>query len=130
MSKLSRLFMSTLHPSPAKAPMMQMAFTCLGLVVLGGCTTVREIRIENISTHNYTRVSVGDQFYGDIAPGETTEYKYVKLRFGYLALKLWADGRYTRGQTLNFGVKRFTYRIDIVDLGARQPAIEVIRGCE
>ena len=38
-----------------------------------------------------------------------------------------ADGRYVTGQTLNFGAKRFTYRIGVKNLAARHLAIELIR---
>jgi len=102
-------------------------FTVCCLAVLCGCTSVREIRVQNVSTLDYTDVSVGDQTFGDIAAGATSDYRSVGLRFRYAALKLKADGQYVTGQTLNMGAKRFTYRIDIVDLAAGHLAIEVIR---
>lgn len=91
-----------------------------------GCATKTEIRIENRSSLDYTDVSVAGQPYGDIAAGATSDYKSVKLNFGYAVIELRADGQYVTGQTLNMGARRFTHRIDVVDLAAGHLAIEVI----
>ena len=100
------------------------------LIALSACETEGEveieIRIRNASTLDFTDVSVAGQPYGDIAVGETTAYKKVRLSFRYAALELTADGHRVTGQTLNFGADRFTYEIDIVDLAAGHLAIEVI----
>ena len=102
-------------------------FTIWCLVALCGCGTVTEIRVQNISTVDYTDVSVADQPYSDIAAGATSDYKSVELSFRYAVIKLTADGQNVIGQTLNMGAERFTYRIDIVDLADGQLAIEVLR---
>ena len=97
------------------------------LVVLCGCGSMTQIRVENISTRDFTNVSIAGQAYGDIAPGEMSDYKGVKLKFRYAALKLHVDGRYVTGQTLTFGAKRFTYRIGVKDFDAGYLAIDMIR---
>ena len=100
------------------------------LTVLSACETEGEveieIRIHNASTLDFTDVSIAGRDYGDIAAGETSAYKKVRLSFRYAALELKADGHKVTGQTLNFGAERFTYEIDIVDLEAGHLAIEVI----
>ena len=101
-------------------------FTVGCLTALFGCRTATEIRIQNVSTLDYTEVSVAGQSYGNIAAGATSDYKSLGLRFRYAAIGLTADGHTVTGQTMNFGAKRFTYRIDTVDLAAGQLAIEVI----
>ena len=78
------------------------------LATLSGCATA-EIRVQNVSTVDHTDVSIAGQPYGDIAPGETSDYRSVRLKFRYAVLKMRADGRYVTGQTLNFVAKRFTY---------------------
>ena len=85
-----------------------------------------EIRIHNASTLDFTDVSIAGRDYGDVAVGETSAYKKVRLSFRYAALEFRADGHRVTGQTLNFGADRFTYEIDIVDLEAGHLAIEVI----
>ncbi len=102
-------------------------FTVWCLTALCGCKVVTEIRVQNISTLDYTDVSVAGQPYGDIAAGATSEYRSVGLSFRYAVIKLSAGGQNVTGQTLNMGAKKFTYRIDVVDLAAGQLAIEVIR---
>lgn len=97
------------------------------LIALCGCATTTEIRIQNVSTYGFTGVRIAGQPYGEIAPGATTDYRSVKRKCGYLAMRLTADGRGITGQTLTFGSKRFTYRIGVKDCAARQLAIEIIR---
>lgn len=100
------------------------------LVALTACSTESdaeiEIRINNISQFDFTDVSIGDQSYGDIAAGRRSEYLPVRTRLGYAVINLTADGRKVTGQTLNYGAKRYTYNIDVVDLLAGQLAIDVI----
>lgn len=98
-----------------------------GMTMLFGCRTEAEIRIENGSTLDFTEVRVAGQHYGTIEAGATSPYKPVGLRFRYAALGLTAGGHTITGQTLNLGSKRFTYRIDVVDLSAGHLAIEVVR---
>lgn len=102
-------------------------FTALCLLALCGCATVIEIRIQNNSTLDYSDVSVAGQPYGDLAAGETSEYRSVKLWFRYAVIRLTADGHKVNAQTLNLGAKRFTHRIDIIDLAAGHLAIEIVR---
>ncbi len=102
-----------------------LAVACL--VVVCGCAPLKQIRVQNVSTQNFTHVSIAAQDYGAIAPGEMTDYKNVKLKFRYAALKLHVDGTYVTGQTLNFGAKRFTYRIGVEDLARSRLAIELVR---
>ena len=91
----------------------------------GGIAEI-EVRINNISQFDFTDVSVGDQSFGDIAAGGSSDYVTVSTRLGYAVVKLTADGRKVTGQTLNMGAKRFTYEIDVVDLLAGQLAISVV----
>lgn len=85
-----------------------------------------EVRIINLSQFDFTEVSIGDQTYGDIATGATSDYRTVRTSLRYAVVKLTADGRKVTGQTLNLGAKRFTYEIDVVDLLAGQLKIEVV----
>ncbi len=71
------------------------------LVALCGCATTAEIRVKNISTYDFTDLSIAGQPYGDLAASETSDSRSVKLRFSYAAMKLWVNGRYVTGQTLN-----------------------------
>lgn len=98
-----------------------------GIVMLYGGKTEVAIRVENISSLDFTEVRVAGQHYGDIAAGATSPYERVEVRFRYAVIGLTADGRTITGQTLNLGSKRFTYRIDVVDLRAGQLAIKVVR---
>ena len=95
-------------------------------LVLGGCVSVRQIRVENISTHELTNLRIAGQPYGNVGPGEMTDYKTVKLRFHYSVLNLYVDGKYVTGQTLNFGPPRITYQIDVKDLDAGHLAIDLV----
>ncbi len=108
---------------------MAVCFVCC-LTALSACETEGEveieIRIHNVSTLDFTDVSIAGRDYGDIAADETSAYKKVRLSFRYAALEFKADGHRVTGQTLNFGADRFTYEIDIVDLAAGHLAIEVI----
>ncbi len=88
---------------------------------------MREIRIENVSTRTYSGVRVSNQHFGDIAAGETTDYRDVKLKFRYAEMEMTIDGRKVTGQTLNFGADRFTYRIGIKDLTKRHLDIQLVR---
>ncbi len=85
------------------------------LVVVNGCAPLKQIRVQNVSTQNFTNVSIAGQDHGDIGPGKMTDYKNVKLKFRNAALELHVDGTYVTGQTLNVGAKRFTYRIGVED---------------
>ncbi len=96
------------------------------LLALCGCATSAEVRVENVSTDDFTDLSIAGQPYGDIAAGATSDYRVVRRKFGYVSMKLWADGRYMTGQTLTLG-SRFTYRIDVIDLEKRHLAIEIVR---
>lgn len=98
-----------------------------GVLASGGCTTVREVRIQNASKVDYTGVRVAGQHYGDIAAGATSDYRPVEMRFRYAAIELEANGEQVTGQTLNFGSRRFTYCIDLADLEAGHLAIDVVR---
>lgn len=102
-------------------------FTLWCLILLFGCQTTPEIRIQNVSALDYKDVRVADLPFGDLAAGATSTYQSVGLKYRYAVIGLTADGYAITGQTLNMGAKRFTYRIDVVDLAAGQLAIEVIR---
>ena len=69
---------------------------------------------------------MADEAFDDIAAGTCSEYVKVRTRLGYAVVKLTTDGRKVTGQTLNYGPKRFTYEIDVVDLLVGQLAINVI----
>ncbi len=106
------------------------ALVFLNLSTLSACgpgsSAEIEIRINNISQFDFTEVSVADQPFDDLAAGTRSDYVKVRTRLGYAVVKLTADGRKVTGQTLNYGAKRFTYEIDVVDLLAGQLAVNVI----
>ena len=52
------------------------------------CAAVRPLRVENVSTRVYRDVWVANQYFGDIAAGETSDYRDVKLRLSYAAMKM------------------------------------------
>lgn len=95
-------------------------------VALYGCSTA-EIRIQNVSPVDFKDVSIAGQRYGDIAASETSDYKPVRLKFRYTVVYLTADGHRVNAQTLNFGSRRFSYRVDIIDLDAGHLAVEIVR---
>ena len=95
--------------------------------VLTGCTTPRDIRIENVSDIVFHDVRIFQEAYGEIRPGETTDYKTVDLKLRDGILRLTADGHEVNAQTLNFGAERFTYRVGIKDLEAGHLGVEVVR---
>lgn len=96
-------------------------------VALSGCASTVAIRVENVSSYDFTEVRVGGQRYGDIEAGETSDYESVRLKLRYTALELWVEGRHMTGQTLNLGAGRFTYRIGVEDYEARRLAIDLER---
>lgn len=59
-----------------------------------------EVRIINLSQFDFTEVSIGNQTYGDITTGATSDYKTVRTSLRYAVVKLTADGRKVTGQTL------------------------------
>ena len=115
------------HDRPRIPGLPFVAAVSLLMASLCGCGSSAEIRIQNLSTLDYREVGLGDQDYGHIAAGATSEYKTVQLRFRYAVLSMTADGHRLTGQTLNLGAKRFTYRIKVEDLAAGHLAIEVVR---
>ena len=103
------------------------AVCALGLVVVAGCASTAQIRVENVSEHDFTDLSIAGVAYGDVAAGATTGYRTVKLKLGYAAMRLWVSGRYVTGQALHMGADRFTYRIAVKDLAKRHLDIELVR---
>lgn len=101
-----------------------LAVCCLALC---GCATVKAIRIQNVSTRDYSNVRIADQHFGEAAAGETSDYRNVTLRSRYAAMETTIDGRRVTGQTLNFGADRLTYRINIADLAKGHLAIKIVR---
>ena len=93
---------------------------------LCGCTTVKEIRIQNASSRDFSDVRVADQRFGEVAAGETSDYRNVKLKSGYAAMEMSVDGHRITGQTLNVGSDRLTHRIDIIDLDRGHLNIKVV----
>ena len=119
--------------SGARRALRMASLALLGVWILGGLSACGpgsvseiEVRINNISQFDFTEVSVADRPFGDIAAGARSDYVIVTTRLGYAVVKLTADGRKVTGQTLNYGAKRFTYEIDVVDLLAGQLTINVI----
>lgn len=98
-----------------------------GLLGLNACTTATEIRIHNASTLDYAEIEVAGEPYGELAAGTTGEYRSVSLRAGYAALSFTADGQRVTGQALSLGARRYTWRIDVVDLAKGWLDIEVVR---
>ena len=101
----------------------------LGLLLIAsmGCASVAEIRIENVSDLDFAEVSIAGEPFGDVAVGETTEYRPVPLRLSYALVRLTACGYRVNAQTLNLGARRFTHRIDILDLEAGRLGVEIVR---
>lgn len=95
-------------------------------MALCGCATT-EIRVENVSRHDFTDLSIAGEPYGDVPAGATSDYRAVKRKLGYIAMKLLVDGRWMTGQTLTMGSDRFTYRIGVKDFAKRHLTIEIVR---
>ena len=95
-------------------------------VALCGCTPVKEIRIRNISSRDFSNVRIANQRFGEIPAGETSDYRRVTLRSSYAAMEMTVDGQRITGQTLNVGSDRFTHRIDIIDLDKGHLSIKVV----
>ena len=98
----------------------------IGMVAFVGCQTA-EIRIANVSSRDFTDVHVAGQPYGDISAGNTSSYKSVGMKARYVAMKVYVEGKYFSGQTLNFGSRKITYEIGIKDFDRRHLAIRIIR---
>ena len=98
----------------------------LALLVLGGCAAVAEIRIHNASTLDYVDIEVAGEPFGALQAGDTGEYRSVPLRLHYAALSFAADGKRVTGQALSVGDRRFTWRIDVVDLDKGWLDIQVV----
>ena len=96
------------------------------VAALCGCRTETEIRLQNVSTLDFTEVRVAGTAYGTLPAGTTSPYRNVGLNFKHAALELTAAGHRITGQTLNLKAKRFTYQIDVVDAAAGHLAIEVV----
>ena len=94
--------------------------------ILGGCEMPVEVRLHNASDTDFEEVTVRGRDFGTVVVGDTTAYRVVPTRLRYADLALTAGGRRITGQTLNFGSRRFTYRIAIADLKAGQLRLEVI----
>ena len=94
---------------------------------LNACTAATEIRIHNASTLDYAEIEVAGEPFGELAAGATGEYRAVSLRAGYAALSFTADGQRVTGQALSLGARRYTWRIDVVDLAKGWLDIEVVR---
>ena len=113
------------------AHMVVPAFLCL--VVVGGCVSTIELRIENVSKHEFVDISVSGVSYGNLAPGERSDYQHVRTRSRYAVVRFTAAGHEVNAQTLNLcaegarGTRRFTHRIDVRDLAAGHLAVEVLR---
>ena len=99
----------------------------LALLGLNACTAATEIRIHNASTLDYAEIEVAGEPFGELAAGTTGEYRSVSLRAGYAALSFTADGQRVTGQALSLGARRYTWRIDVVDLAKGWLDIEVVR---
>lgn len=93
----------------------------------GGCRSAADVRIENVSTLDYRDLTVAGVPYGDVAAGEATGYRTVTLRFRYALVEMTIEGHRVNAQTLALGARRFTYRIDILDLDAGHLAVELVR---
>ena len=94
-----------------------------------GCFSVAQVRIQNVSPVDFHEVELGDTSYGEVPAGTATEYKPVRLvpLLRYADLRLTARGHRVIGETLMHRARRFTHRVDIIDLEAGQLDIEVIR---
>ena len=98
----------------------------LAMLVLGGCATATEIRIHNASTLDYVDIEVAGEPFGTLEAGGTGEYRSVPIRLRYAALSFAADGKRVTGQALSVGARRFTWRIDVVDLDKGWLDIQVV----
>ena len=96
-------------------------------LALSACTSVTEIRIHNSSKLDFADIEVAGESFGELAAGATGEYRPVTLRNRYAALSFTADGTRVTGQALSLGAPRFTWRIDVIDLGKGWLDIEVVR---
>jgi len=102
------------------------ALAVLCLAAMCGCSTVA-IRVENVSPLEFTNVTIAGEPCEDIAPGEISDYIDVRLKFRYAVIRLTIGGYDVNTQSLNMGAKRFTHRIDVIDLAAGHLDGEVVR---
>ncbi len=84
------------------------------LTIIGSCFAI-EVRVENLSDKTFENVHLSSTNFGNITPNETSEFLQVDSFLRYVILKLYIDGKYLTGQTLNFGSTAFTYQIKIKD---------------
>ena len=105
---------------------LQRAVSVCCLTALAGCQTA-DIRIANVSEHDFTDVSVAGKLYGDIASGTTSDFMPVVMKARYVAMKVYVEGEYFSGQTLNLGSRTITYEIGVKDFDKRHLAIRIIR---
>ena len=68
---------------------------------------------------------MGRAYFGDIGVGETSEFKRVDLTLRYGVMYLTAEGYRVNAQTLNFGGKRYTYRVRVKDLKAGHLQVDI-----
>ena len=94
------------------------------LAGLSGCSSPSEvdstrIRIRNATHVPFENVIVGDKSYGDIAPGDVTEYQTWRHAYRYAYVSLKADGKPMLIQPIDYmgetplGDGRFTYVLTI-----------------
>lgn len=75
---------------------------------------------------DFAEIEVAGEAFGELAAGTTGEYRAVSLRAGYAALSFKADSQRVTGQALSLGSRRYTWRIDVVDLAKGWLDIEVV----
>src|SRR5687767_7260703 len=94
------------------------------LAGLAGCSSSTEVGSTQIRIRNATHVAledvvVGDKTYGDIAPGEVSDYQPWAQAYRYAYVSLKADGKPMVIQPIDFvgetplGGGRFTYVLTI-----------------
>ncbi len=116
--------MNTTTALQRRIPRAHVLVACLAVL---GCNSVAQIRIENLSPHDISRLRVANEVFGDVPAGDITAYRELKLAFGYSAMEMVIDGQRVTAQALNLGARRFTYRIVHKDLSKAQLDIEVLR---
>jgi hypothetical protein len=90
------------------------------------------VRIHNVSTYDYEDLQVGEEMYGTLAAGDTTEYRDfgVAYSYNYVSLRIGVDEFVLQpidyvGET-PLGEGQFTYEIDVLDYDARSLSIQAV----
>ncbi len=91
------------------------------------------IRVHNSSAYGYEDMVVNDAAFGDLGPGENSQYQFFDTAYRYAYVRLLINGAEFILQPIDYvgetplGSGHFTYVIDVFDLDNRQLSISMIQ---